>query len=158
MAHLYLNEFVRLDSFEVTWNAYFHSHTVEGILIFLGFCWKHVSNEYADAPQSRIQMWRSLRYALLYLRVSDVIPVLVLKRFGGHFWVLKTLTSTLKGGPSTLDYRVFSTATPGCDPFLICFLFGSLNFWREIQIIAMNMIATLWLNMGPLIQNLTEMI
>ena len=32
---------------------------------------------------------------------------------------------------STLDYRVFSTATPGCDPFLICFLFGSLNFWRE---------------------------
>ena len=33
--------------------------------------------------------------------------------------------------PSTLDYRVFSTATPGCDPFLICFLFGSLNFWRE---------------------------
>ena len=26
-----------------------------------------------------------LRYALWYLRVSDVIPVLVLKSFGGHF-------------------------------------------------------------------------
>ena len=64
--------------------------------------------------------------------MADPIEVIALSRLPWWYELLNHYPYFSQLGlPSTLDYRVFSTATPGCDPFLICFLFGSLNFWRE---------------------------